>query len=125
MDTILTTLFVLRHKIHMYHLHARGVNYLAIHKLFKHQYEEILEFADRIAEHLLSSNNTIPTSLRVIMRDDMPPVEDMCLDISNEMMSLSIKIDTMQRRYPALDTILGELDEWLYKQTYLLDTRER
>jgi DNA-binding ferritin-like protein len=98
--------------------------------MFQKQYEGVLEYADKLAEHVLSRRGHFSSSLHSMMEnsritdDDSVPEKamDMCQIIGVDVITIIGIIDHIGTTYPALDTILGDLQVWLYKQKYMIES---
>lgn len=130
MDALIATLFVFRHKLHVYHLHVTGPMFLQLHKMFQKQYEDILEYADRLAEHVLSRRDHFSPSLHDMLKHssitDVVGIPEnamkICQIVDIDVIAIIGMIDRIEPAYPALDTILGDLQAWLYKQKYIIES---
>lgn len=70
-EVILSTLLVLRHKLHVFHWNVQGSTFIELHNLFQKQYEEALLYADKIAEYLRTKDIYISGSMRILLDDSL------------------------------------------------------
>lgn len=70
-EVLLSTLLVLRHKLHVFHWNVQGSTFIELHNLFQKQYEEVLLYADKIAEYLRTKDVYINGSMRILLDDSL------------------------------------------------------
>lgn len=65
---ILSSLIILRQKIHSFHWEVEGESFLELHKLFETIYTGLLEYADRIAEYMRTKDQHPPCTLKEMLK---------------------------------------------------------
>lgn len=126
---LVASLLVLRQKLHSFHWNVTGPSFLELHKLFQTQYEEVLSFADRVAEYIRTMGEHPPPTLRQILQlsligeDDSLnlPWKKMVQILYGDFIFLSEYIENMQYQgNRAWNNILDDLSEFLNKQKWFL-----
>lgn len=125
LETIFSTLVVLRHNLHTYHWNIKGPDFIGIHKLLESQYTNVLEFIDRIAEYIRTTgeyiNITLTTYVSMSKIDELVDdfsIESMIPRLIEDLQIIESLISGIKTNSKALDNILGDLDEFISKQRW-------
>jgi starvation-inducible DNA-binding protein len=134
LNILLSSLLVIRYNIHFYHWTICGPNFMELHSLFQKQYEEILLFADKIAEHIRCENQYPPISLSEIIKYSF--IKDNAMSsisknynwknilnkLKEDMIILKNYISDLPDYNRAISNTLAELDDFISKQIWFLSS---
>lgn len=125
---LVASLLVFRQKLHSFHWEIGGSSFLELHKLFQEQYEEILKFADRVAEYLRTFGSYPPNTLAKILKLSLiDEVDDYLLGPREILENLEHDFGLLARyveESPNFDrswaSIADDLHEYLKKQQWFV-----
>lgn len=129
-SSLIASLLVLRQKIHSFHWEVSGQNFIEIHRLLGDQYEDILGYVDRLAEYTrgvgLNPPSTLASVIEMSLLDETDmtgiPVEEGLIVLLSNMKILLTSINSETSSDYALDNIIGDLSEFLLKQTWFIES---
>jgi len=125
---LVASLIVLRQKIHSCHWEVTGINFMELHLLFNKQYDEVLTFADRVAEYMRTIDQHPPSTLDQMLElsfigeidvATMIPL-DMCIILRDDFLLLANYVQDMPNIPKSWGNIAGELHEYLMKQYWFM-----
>ena len=103
--------FVAYYRLHQFHVNVKGREFYQLHKLFKHQYEELQEHIDDLAEKLRTIGGYMPRSLTEVLATS--PIADYPIDGSAEDM-ISQALDTVTSLMDQYHVLRAAADEENY-----------
>lgn len=125
-EILLSSLLVLRHKLHVFHWNVQGGMFLELHRLFQRQYEDALMYADRIAEYMRTKDLYISLSLGPLLiredTDDVRYAPDMIRILMEDFAAISSTINGYHPSDRSINAILDEMHEWSTKQVWFLSS---
>lgn len=125
---LLSSLIVLRQKIHSFHWEVVGPSFTELHNLFGTQYGEVLLFADRVAEYIRTTGGHPPCRLSEMLRLSLVQEEDadkmssdeMIASLSSDFKMLADMVNNSPDLSRAWSSIADDLHEYLIKQHWFL-----
>lgn len=126
LNMLLASMVVMRHNLHLTHWNVTGPNFMEIHKLLSDQYTQLLEFIDRLAEYIrttdrfinLSVSKCVTISMIEEIKGEQMSTEDIISTFKNQFTILHKSINNIEPDTKALDNILGDIDEFVGKQAW-------
>lgn len=128
-EVLLSTLLVLRHKLHVFHWNVQGSTFIELHNLFQKQYEEVLLYADKIAEYLRTKDVYINGSMRILLDDSLIGEPNMytyervdhIIDILiHDFDIIANTVNKYKVDDRSINVILDDIHSWSTKQSWFL-----
>lgn len=128
-EVLLSTLLVLRHKLHVFHWNVQGSTFIELHNLFQKQYEEVLLYADKIAEYLRTKDVYINGSMRILLDDSLVGEPNMytyervdhIIDILiHDFDIIANTVNKYKVDDRSINVILDDIHGWSTKQSWFL-----
>lgn len=125
---LVASLLVLRQKIHSFHWEIVGISFHEIHTLLGKQYDEILLFADRVAEYMRTLDLHPPNTLKRMIElskikesdgSQLSP-SDMILILHDDFKILGDYVNQLPDESRAWSNIMDDLHEFLMKQHWFM-----